>query len=1133
MRQSLYILLFVVLSASACHQQKPGGDGEPAQSATSGEKQQGESAQPTFVPAPVEPAEEAQEKVQRPAAESPDPVAENRPKEVLKAVELQLEEKAEETEERSKRMVSDKTVVGILGADFGSKDSGIADLAGGAESKGRDSMAFGEGKMDLDGLAGPGGADGAPRAGLALKPEKKKPAEQQKPVKTWKRSTAIPNTSSLKIGDNEELPLKGMQIKTDIQGYRARVLIDFYFFNDRHQQYEGTFKLRLPGGASPYFFAFGETASRRPALALGEPVFDEAGRVRSMGFAPAQIMQDRKEDWLQPKEARMVPKEKAAFAYRETVRRRVDPALMEWSGAGVFSSRVFPIAPQKMYRIVIGYDVDLTQAGEDLEYRLDVPEKVQKLAVNIGVASLEGVTPTAAPEVFPLNIDGTHHFRYEDPKAQSIIVRLPAPGVVALAREQPKIGDLFASRFTPKLDESAAAGMDAGVFLVDASLTSNPDQFNVWLALVKEILTSNRTSMTRFSVCFFNIEAFWWKQGFVENTEDNVQQLLAYAHTLALEGATDLSAALSEGSNPRWHNPNTHPAKWDTFLLSDGGITWGQSSLHALTNPVKKGARGSIFAYKSGFQGTDTRVLEHIARESGGAVFSVVGEAEVASAAVAHRHRPWVIEEVLVPGATDLLLGGRPRSLFPGQTVTLAGRGIPERGLKMTLRLRQGATVKEFSTAINQVLDTELAPRAYGQTAVGQLEEFEAETEEVSQAYARHFRVTGQTCSLLMLESEADYLRFDIKPEEDQFVVKTNPASVVVKEVLAALQDTLGDPAKAFTAWLAKLEEMKFVNFAAGTAFKMALKRLPSKAFRVEPKPLLCKSHGKEGIAKVVLDQLASRKLDYDVMLSEAHRRAQQLEPADALKALSSMVENSPGDTVLARDVGFSAMQWGLGGQAYYLFRRVAESRPFEPQTYRALALALADMGKTDLAAAYYEIALGGNWDSRFGEFKKIVGLDYLRFLRKVKKGVLKSEMADFLDARLDTVARDYDVGSPDILISITWNTDGTDVDLHIIEPTGEECYYSNRTTRIGGSMTQDVTQGYGPEMYMLHKAKPGKYRVRVKYFSSDFNRASARTKVYATVYQGWGTPDEKVTRKVVTLMDNKEMHDIITVNVK
>ena len=248
---------------------------------------------------------------------------------------------------------------------------------------------------------------------------------------------------------------------------------------------------------------------------------------------------------------------------------------------------------------------------------------------------------------------------------------------------------------------------------------------------------------------------------------------------------------------------------------------------------------------------------------------------------------------------------------------------------------------------------------------------------------------------------------------------------------------------------------------------------------------------------------------------------------------MSNLVENNPGDAVLARDVGFAAMQWGLGDQAYHLFRRVADSRPYEPQNYRAMALSLTDLGMVDLAAAYYEIALSGNWDGRFGEFRKIVGLDYLRFLRRAGSGEWKSHMPEFLAARKESVSREFDVGTPDILVTITWNTDGTDVDLHVLEPTGEECYYSHPETRIGGKLTQDVTQGYGPEMYLLHKAVPGTYRVRAKYFSSDWNRASARTKVYATVYRNWGTATEKVEKKVVTLVDNKDMHDIVTIKVK
>ena len=79
--------------------------------------------------------------------------------------------------------------------------------------------------------------------------------------KTWKRSTLSGNTSRILVGDNEALPLHKVEIRTRIDGFRARVMLDLFFENDRHDGLEGTFQLRLPEGASPYFLAFGQTVA--------------------------------------------------------------------------------------------------------------------------------------------------------------------------------------------------------------------------------------------------------------------------------------------------------------------------------------------------------------------------------------------------------------------------------------------------------------------------------------------------------------------------------------------------------------------------------------------------------------------------------------------------------------------------------------------------------------------------------------------------------------------------------------------------------------------------------------------------------------------------------------------------------
>ncbi|PID39739.1 MAG: hypothetical protein CSA65_07200 [Proteobacteria bacterium] len=172
----------------------------------------------------------------------------------------------------------------------------------------------------------------------ALKRDGRKKVAGKKTGGTWKRSTLIPNTSRLMIGDKEHLPLEGMQARIKVDGFCARVVLDLYYLNDRSRSYEGTLKLRLPTGASPYFLAFGQTAFK--AKGNDKPLYFDQQRTRAMGVTPGRLMKERKDSWTGPKEARMVPKEKAAFAYHQTVRRRVDPALLEWSGAGVFSAPI-------------------------------------------------------------------------------------------------------------------------------------------------------------------------------------------------------------------------------------------------------------------------------------------------------------------------------------------------------------------------------------------------------------------------------------------------------------------------------------------------------------------------------------------------------------------------------------------------------------------------------------------------------------------------------------------------------------------------------------------------------------------------------------------------------------------------
>lgn len=955
------------------------------------------------------------------------------------------------------------------------------------------------------------------------------------PARTWRRASSSPNATRLIVGDQDELLCEGMQFQVSVDGFRARVLIDAYYFNDRGVSLEGNFKIRLPNEASLYYFAFGETSIEYdPAKAkLTDEGFLNKEQILARATAPSEILAIRSDTWNQPKEARIVPREQASHAYGETVRRNVDPALVEWAGAGVFNARVFPLQPGKLHRIVIGYDVNLTRVGDALIYSLAVPEDLDQCSIEITAANVPGLEPSIEPEVAPFAPHGRNYYHYDSAPEEEIVLRYNMPASMAITGRDSHDDDYFAADIDLGLPEGElVAGSSHAVFLVDTSLSSRPDRFNIWLDLLRETLDANRDDMPHFAVLFFDVETRWWKEAYTKNTEENVAALISDCQKIALEGATNLQAALAEGVSPRWSQNDDLPFPADLFLLSDGAATWGMTETHAMERILDSENVGVLFAYQTGQTGTATDTLTSLTRSTGGAVFSVTSEEEIAAAATAHRSRPWRLLDVAMTGTEDLLIAGRPQWIYPGQRLQLVGRGEIPVGVEALFHVARGEEQREIRVPIDHVLLSETAPRLYGQVAVGQLEELLASTEEIAIAYARHFRVTGQACSMLMLDTEEDYERFGIVPEEDSFVVSNEPAAFTVMNAIDELGDLLGDPRADLMRWLSRMEDLPGLEFDMPTSLRLAIEQMPDGSFQVDIPSLHCTVRENAQIPDTYFTQLGVDQLSYDEVVAESKRRLSEFDAHDALKALSSLVESNPGDAVLLTDVAYSAIAWDLGGQAYPLLRRVARARPYQPQVYQAMAHCLAEMGRTDLAMIYYELSLSGTWNTRYGEFHRIVGVEYLHFLHRVLAGELETSVPDYVRARQETLENRFDLEGADLIVVMMWNTDRTDIDLHVVEPNGEDCHYGHSTTSSGGHITSDVTQGFGPEMYTMVDAPSGMYKISLHYFGSDNNRSRARTKVYATVYERFGTPEEQISRRVIELSNQSEDRPIQTVKI-
>ncbi|WP_408527380.1 YfaP family protein [Paraburkholderia fungorum] len=97
----------------------------------------------------------------------------------------------------------------------------------------------------------------------------------------------------------------------------------------------------------------------------------------------------------------------------------------------------------------------------------------------------------------------------------------------------------------------------------------------------------------------------------------------------------------------------------------------------------------------------------------------------------------------------------------------------------------------------------------------------------------------------------------------------------------------------------------------------------------------------------------------------------------------------------------------------------------------------------------------------------------------------------------------------PKLRVVLAWDTDGTDLDLHVVSPDGVHTWYGDRVAANGGALDVDVTTGYGPEIYSSAAPLKGTYLVYVNYYGSG-SGGSDMTVAQITIITNENTPNEK-----------------------
>lgn len=237
-----------------------------------------------------------------------------------------------------------------------------------------------------------------------------------------------------------------------------------------------------------------------------------------------------------------------------------------------------------------------------------------------------------------------------------------------------------------------------------------------------------------------------------------------------------------------------------------------------------------------------------------------------------------------------------------------------------------------------------------------------------------------------------------------------------------------------------------------------------------------------------------------------------------AILVISNLAELGLDDPQLLRMLGYKLSSYKAKKEAVQVFRKVAELREEEPQSFRDLGLALADDAQYNEAVKTLYKVVTGVWSSRFGDVQ-LVTMNDINSLIARHKGINTS----YIDKRL------LKKEPVDVRVVLSWDTDNCDMDLWVTDPKNEKCFYSNKLTYLGGKISEDVTQGYGPEEFMLKKAVKGKYKVQVDYFGTSSQKQLMPVSLRIIFYTHYGTPQQKQQETTVRLSNAKEVIEVGT----
>jgi len=543
------------------------------------------------------------------------------------------------------------------------------------------------------------------------------------------------------------------RVTVAVEGNIATIEVDEWFLNSGERVAEGHYLYPLPAGAALAGASLyqGETELRGEVMDA-----DEARRI-----------------------------------YEEIVRRRADPALIEYMGDGLFRARVFPIEPGQRRRVTLRYSQVLEPAGESLHFRTSgalrptLPTHAGGEAVRLKASAPVHLHMAVTPASSFLEPFSPSHALEVDRQADTLWVDVPeAEGRVSVFL--PRSSDVVGLSVLPH----RPAGEDGFVLLslTPPRITADPEPRDLVVVvdvsgsmagskieqarsavqgLLDEMRPDDRFRLVSFSNGVHRLDTEWRSAD-----RRSLADARRWIGNLRADGGTNIEGALEAAFEVA---PGRDRLPLVVFL-TDGLPTVGEQDPAKISNAVE-GRRGRyrIFAFGVGHD-VNTGLLDRLSEATRGTTQYVEPGEDV------ERALSLLAARISQPVLTDLSIVEAPVAIsewypvhipdvFAGETLVLLARYRGEGEGAVIIEGRSGGETRRIQTSASfprvQVANAGL-PRLWAARKVGHLSRqlwTEGESPELVEEIrttALRYGLPSPFTSILVQEPEAPIVATDL-----------------------------------------------------------------------------------------------------------------------------------------------------------------------------------------------------------------------------------------------------------------------------------------------------------------------------------------------------------------------------------